>query len=1405
MTNRRPGPTCAARESEVDLDDFAQSRTEPIDTGEHPGRNLGGRPRGADVADLDDANERQNVRRKRNRALKAEDEAAQAIFRANMEKRDRREREELRTQEDMARQQRLRGKNGSAPNSCKHPRTGEKAPLFPAAHLPQAKSSRKKKKKQESTFEPDDDHGESPGGSQHGHDAPSSDDDAEGRTAGQPGLGDTHPLPVDKATGGRARRRGCHAPKAAGGGARALALGDHYDEGAFAEVCAKYVVETEECGVLAAAKRQPENPSHRLPRPVGTEFLTAAEYVFLYLSAQTAAARCTLCDEFVVADAERHVELAPYLTVCKRCQENGSELPRRGAQAGNSIQAPPAADVEHVDGCSLSGGSIEAMPMLSRGTALIDGGGGKLVMCDVVPCRRKCAQCGAEVRTSSMDCSSLGLWPVDVHYVASSLSLLNWTKVPFFIDIAKISEAFYLRFFANTSITGMLKAWELTAIAAGSDVNLTSSRMVQGLNAAVVTYGVAWTETRQYLQFGQAVCHTCNSRGIKEYIFDCSSCNGRKGGPKPNDTIAMLTHHANKMKMENDVTAMLCTESPILISKADVQAYVAADFDVRVDLKLLSATKATAMTTRNCGCGKVNFKSTAQDEANPAAQPLLYVEGARETTLGLCMCAHGYIVKAVSTHMPENSGLIRTMLHEVLSNTPLRVHTTTGPDGKKKKDGVALYDVCCVLGVNTKEIFAAHHGTPQANKTRPDVTATPEQVSAFRKEQADAERAQLSKLTVESLRGLCSEYGESAKGLKASLVATVQAARSESVRASVNVAAGSLVDEALLALWCEAAMAAAEERAAKDMEQEARHAWEQATPEQRSHLEAAFAAEEETQRNARQAAKIAEEEQAAAAKKSADEVATAKKAQDAAAAVLAERLNIEWLGFGVCAMHGSTHGSNCQLTNHQYAREGSGAPMGERVEVAFGEMRYDHNKNARLGKLYRAALELTLAATNFKADKGQSSLIDAKLKRGGNKIAENVTKLHGYRHLFGEAFDGRSKDAAWRDYLAGLFTDLVNEAGDGGADGALKEQLGWTAAHTIEECDKQIAAMTAHIESITQVAGSSFSKKGAMPPELLVALDLSGDSLKPTSTFLGAQAILANLRSARDRAIAELQKECTAEDDVEPYDEEAYTGKLDSARLQLATMMWHRALRHVKSNVVSFQLAREQFQPDRSLLGVLPTKASNAANLALLANRRKHLENSIACCEKWHAEAQTGPATESLSATEGLSATHQIVFDELVAAPTFEGQGRLTVDSAPRTIKLTIHFLDRRVRREIEQQTILLDEASHLHADLLERIRLLTVELDAPTKMQTKTKSNDIRVQHGWAAVVLLERDRLLGRLKDWKEVFTGYPKEKLRISDVNLLRQIAFLAGDFRLQPAVRRSHSLSDILSDVENSASV
>ncbi len=127
--------------------------------------------------------------------------------------------------------------------------------------------------------------------------------------------------------------------------------------------------------------------------------------------------------------------------------------------------------------------------------------------------------------------------------------------MPFFIDITVIRDAFYLRFFASTSITGMLKAWELTAIATGSEVNLscsevnlTCSRTVQVLAGAIAAYGAAWTQIRQYLRLGQASRCACNCGSIRAFIFDCSSCNGRKEGPKPTDTKALHTHHADPMQ-----------------------------------------------------------------------------------------------------------------------------------------------------------------------------------------------------------------------------------------------------------------------------------------------------------------------------------------------------------------------------------------------------------------------------------------------------------------------------------------------------------------------------------------------------------------------------------------------------------------------------------------------------------------------------------------------------------------------------------------------------------------------------------------------------------------------------------------------------------------------------------------
>jgi hypothetical protein len=313
MSNRRQGPTCPARESEGGLHDLAQSLTEPIDIGAEPGRNPAGRKRGADVADVEDDNERQNLRRKRNRAavtaaLKAQDEAAQAIFRGNMSATVENARSSA-----YERTWRVRSvcEGSMAPPSI---RTRTPAPArklrFSLQRIRRRRSLQGSRRSRSQQLIRTTIMAILQGGSQHGLDAPSSGDDAEGRTAGQPGHGDTHPLPSDKATGVRARRRGGHAPKAAGGDARALVLGDPYDEGTFAEVCSKYATETDECGVLAAAKRQPENPSHRSSRLVSEEFLTATEYVFLYLSAQTAAARCPLCDELVVANAKRHVELA---------------------------------------------------------------------------------------------------------------------------------------------------------------------------------------------------------------------------------------------------------------------------------------------------------------------------------------------------------------------------------------------------------------------------------------------------------------------------------------------------------------------------------------------------------------------------------------------------------------------------------------------------------------------------------------------------------------------------------------------------------------------------------------------------------------------------------------------------------------------------------------------------------------------------------------------------------------------------------------------------------------------------------------------------------------------------------------------------------------------------------------
>jgi hypothetical protein len=71
----------------------------------------------------------------------------------------------------------------------------------------------------------------------------------------------SNPLFSDEAARVRARKDGGHAPKAGGAGARVLVLGDYYGQKTFDDFCFAFDVETDESGVLAAAKRQPENLS----------------------------------------------------------------------------------------------------------------------------------------------------------------------------------------------------------------------------------------------------------------------------------------------------------------------------------------------------------------------------------------------------------------------------------------------------------------------------------------------------------------------------------------------------------------------------------------------------------------------------------------------------------------------------------------------------------------------------------------------------------------------------------------------------------------------------------------------------------------------------------------------------------------------------------------------------------------------------------------------------------------------------------------------------------------------------------------------------------------------------------------------------------------------------------------
>ena len=132
------------------------------------------------------------------------------------------------------------------------------------------------------------------------------------------------------------------------------------------------------------------------------QYLTATEYALLYLSAQTAAAGCTLCDELVEGDAERHVQLAvPYglqlmpsesmsaaasLWYMRQRRYTSRRLPMSSALTDARFQAAPSKR------CNC----MEAARHLSTAVKGI-------MMCAVVPGRRVCAQCGAEARTANMD------------------------------------------------------------------------------------------------------------------------------------------------------------------------------------------------------------------------------------------------------------------------------------------------------------------------------------------------------------------------------------------------------------------------------------------------------------------------------------------------------------------------------------------------------------------------------------------------------------------------------------------------------------------------------------------------------------------------------------------------------------------------------------------------------------------------------------------------------------------------------------------------------------------------------------------------------------------------------------------------------------------------------------------
>lgn len=499
----------------------------------------------------------------------------------------------------------------------------------------------------------------------------------------------------------------------------------------------------------------------------------------------------------------------------------------------------------------------------------------------------------------------------------------------------------------------------------------------------------------------------------------------------------------------------------------------------------------------------------------------------------------------------------------------------------------------------------------------------------------------------------------------------------------------------------------------------------------------------------------------AAIRTAAAEAAATKKAAEDRAAYLHDLLRLECVQMGIGAFHAPVHKDACLLERSQHAIKWLGNPFGENCEAFFAQLGHSHNQVKMLGETYRPQIAIVLGVHNFRRDAKQAASINRQLNAGGDKIAGSMLKLLGYRQFF-PCFEGPENDDAFKAWMEELVPQLVDEARTGGTDKAHKDQLGWQPEHTVAECEVQATAIDAHVGSVREAAGSAaasvdgaYCKKGDVAPNgLLLAVLLGHDKLQVTRTFSGASAQLLRFHDAKEKAMEELKKAC-ASAGLDAFGvSDACETRLQAARSELPGFQVARSRRHVDKVLVAYRLSSGRLVgKDKP-----KTKVGYLALTRLLTSLKKALELAIDCHNAWLSRAIPVKASDSTRKAEV-----PIGLKTLLQHDTSEGLTGLTKADAPKDIKMAMVLLSRRIDREEENVPLMLAEAAALHTNHLHRITRLRAELlDAP---KLAAKSEDVRVQWGWAEMMRRELRRQSQLLHSWNCIFKNYPAESVVIA----------------------------------------